>query len=547
MGICGQCGELKSKRNDKNNKGSFNGNYFIDCEIQKNKNEICFKIPIVEDSSSEYNIQKVEENKEKSKTETIEEKKSEKVEDSSSEYNIQKVEENKEELKTDTIEEKKIVKEKIFEEKIFEEKNKNQEIKDEINKRQYDLRKGKIPSYKKKNDNIDLIEKIGKETCLLDEEIKKQENKARLLEDMSKMGTITKEEIISKKKKNPENFFSEQEIIQNKSDEQIYALGIFSKVLENLGMTTAIEKNSCNEDSTNTAQTTMQFLVNGMADRSKFDLHFDFGEEKNSKLLNDETERRKFHDKLRKKISKEYNIKEEDIIITFPRRGSYLVTLIFKSEDFRLDADELLKKFQNEKDELGKLKSIEKGIILGGCYLTKNMLDPKGNNRDGGWAGKGEKRGNEEYIPPTGWIGYGLKVSDVYENNIWLGMNNTDGEWCVAYHGVARNQEPEEVARITGVIYKSGFIPSKEGKITDDPDLRHPGKNCGLGVYCSPDINYAESYAGITTFNGENYKCVLMLRINPKKIRQSTKYPKEYILEPTTDEIRPYRILLKKC
>ena len=77
--------------------------------------------------------------------------------------------------------------------------------------------------------------------------------------------------------------------------------------------------------------------------------------------------------------------------------------------------------------------------------------------------------------------------------------------------------------------------------------MRHPGKTCGLGVYCSPDINYAEGYAGITEFNGDKYKCVLMLRVNPKKIRQSTSYPKEYILEPNTDEIRPYRILLKKC
>ena len=47
--------------------------------------------------------------------------------------------------------------------------------------------------------------------------------------------------------------------------------------------------------------------------------------------------------------------------------------------------------------------------------------------------------------------------------------------------------------------------------------------------------------------NGKKYKCVLMLRVNNDKIRQSSTYPKEYILEPTTDEIRPYRILFKKC
>ena len=36
-----------------------------------------------------------------------------------------------------------------------------------------------------------------------------------------------------------------------------------------------------------------------------------------------------------------------------------------------------------------------------------------------------------------------------------------------------------------------------------------------------------------------------MLRVNPKKIRQSSTYPKEYILEASNNEIR-YRILLKE-
>ena len=69
-----------------------------------------------------------------------------------------------------------------------------------------------------------------------------------------------------------------------------------------------------------------------MSDKPKYDLHFDFGKEKNEKLLNDKNERKLFHDKLRKRLSIEYNINEEDIIITFPRKGSYKVTVIFKSK-----------------------------------------------------------------------------------------------------------------------------------------------------------------------------------------------------------------------
>ena len=393
---------------------------------------------------------------------------------------------------------------------------------DEINGRQFNLRTGKEIVNEKKSDNIKLIEKVGKAKGLSSEEIKKEADKTQILEDMITFGTIMKEKILAEKQKNPEKYISEEEIIQNESDEQTYALGILSKVLENQGTITVIEKDNNSEDAKKTAQTSMQFLVNGMSDKIKYDFHFDFGEETNSILLNNEEERKKFHDKLRKKLAKEYNMKEEDIIISCPRHGSYLVTIIFKSEDFKLVKEDLLKKFKNEKDELGKLKSIEKGIILDGCILNTNMLDPKGNNRDGGWAEMGEKRGGEDYIPPIGWTGYGLKVNDVYENNIWLGMNNIEGEWCVAYHGVARACSPKDVAKITGKIVKSGFKPSTGGKITFDPDLRHPGKTCGLGVYCSPDINYAEGYAGITEFNGDKYKCVLMLRVNPKK--NKTKY-----------------------
>ena len=418
----------------------------------------------------------------------------------------------------------------------------------EINKRQYNLRSLGYIKNEVKSENINLIEKNGKLKGLTNEEIKNETKKAQLLEDMSTIGTIMKEEILKEKENNPDKFISLEKIIEQKSDEQIYDLGIFSKVLENQGMVTAISKNNNDNDlEKETSMTNMQFLVNGMSNKNKYNLHFDFGKEKNANLLENEEKRKIFHDKLRKKLAKEYNLNEEDILITFPRKGSYQVTIIFKSQDFELNENELKAKFANYKEELGKLKQIEKGIILDGCILYSQMLDHRGNNSDGGWAGKGEKRGGEDYIPPTGWTGYGLKVYDTYGDNTWLGMNNSKGEWCVAYHGVARGQDSKSVAKITGLITKSGFKPSTGGKITNDPDLRHPGKVCGLGVYCTPDINYAEGYSGITEFNGERYKCVLMLRINPEKIRQSTTWPKEYILEPNTDEIRPYRILLKKC
>jgi len=482
---------------------------------------------------------KREEKEEKRK---IEEEEKQKKENEERDKKIEEEKRKREEAKRKREEER----QRKEEEKRKEEERKKIEIKNKINMRQYNLRNSIEIKDNKKSDNIILIEQKGKLKGLSSEEIKKETKKAELIEDMSTMGTIMKEEIIKEKETNPEKFISTEEIIEQKSNDQLYALAIFSKALEDQGMVTAIEKNS-DEEEKKTAMTNMQFLINGMSNRNKYDLHFDFDEAKTEKLLNDEEERIKFHDKLRKKISKEYNINEEDIIVTFPRKGCYQVSVIFKSEDFNLNEEELKEKFISEKDELGKLKQIQKKIILEGCKLNSKMLDYRGNNKDGGWAGIGEKRGGEDYIPPIGWIGYGLNVLDVYGDNTWIGMNNSKGEWCVAYHGVARREPKEEVSRITGLIVTSGFKSSTWGAATDDEDKRHPGTKCGLGVYCSPDINYAEDYAGVTEFNQENYKCVLMLRINPEKIRQSSSWPKEYILEPHTDEIRPYRILLKKC
>ena len=422
----------------------------------------------------------------------------------------------------------------------------------EINERQINFNNNSLEvEYKKNNENIELIEKNAEKNGLSKAEIIREVKRTQLLEDMSAMGTIMKNKIKKEISINPDKFVTKEEIIQKEeSDKELYALYIYSKFLESQGMTTSVEKENDEKDENdiNTAETSLQFLVNGMSNKNKYNLHFELGKEKNEIFLSNEKKRREFHDKLRKKLSREFNIKEEDIIITFPRKGCYQVTIIFKSQDFELSEEELLDKFKNEKEELGKLKKIEKGIILDGCFLRKSMLDPKGNNRDGGWAPKGEKRGGEEYLPPYGWIGYGLRVEGVYGDNTWIGMNNVDGEWCVAYHGVARGQESKEVARIAGIIPKSGFKPSTWGKATNEDDIRHPGEKCGLGVYCSPDISYIEKndYAGIIEFNGKKYKCALMLRVNPKKIRQSSIYNKEYILEPTTDEIRPYRILLKE-
>ena len=154
---------------------------------------------------------------------------------------------------------------------------------------------------------------------------------------------------------------------------------------------------------------------------------------------------------------------------------------------------------------------------MGGCKLSKNMLDPRGNRIDG-W-GIGEKRGNKPYYPPIGWIGIWLKLIDKSEDNIWIRMDDSEGEWCVAYLGVGRFNESDEVKKIVGLIYKGAFKPGSNQVHSECDDQYHPGKKVEEGVYCTPKIKTAEDYSGISTINVKNYETVLMVRIKPEAIR----------------------------
>ena len=154
-----------------------------------------------------------------------------------------------------------------------------------------------------------------------------------------------------------------------------------------------------------------------------------------------------------------------------------------------------------------------------------------------------------------GWTGIGLKVKNKYDNgdNTWIGMDNSPGEWCVAYHGVASGQSSDNVKDVTGKIVKSTFKKGGGQAHADCPDQYHPGKKVGEGVYCTPTIETAEGYAGKSQINGEKYKTVLMVRVKPEAIRHcdecfGSKAPYNYwVVNGTLDEIRPYRILYKKC
>ena len=408
---------------------------------------------------------------------------------------------------------------------------------------------------KKRNEQINNILKRQKEkrnkadnTNIINEE-EREKYINETIEDMSIMGTIIKDQILYDRQTNPEKYIQIKEAIKTgEKNNPLFIVGLLAQTLENEGITTAIEKeiNNKNEEETSTY---LQFLVNGYATKKKYILHFDFEEERNNQLLNNKKEQELFNDKLRKTLAKEYNIKENDIIISFPQKGSYETTIIFKSNNFiNLDKKELLEKFKYE-PELGKLKDLYTDLILSGCKLNKNMFDSKGNNKDGGW-GINEKRGGEPYLPPIGWIRYGLNFLGKYDNgnNNWLSHDNRKGEWCVAYHGVAQGQSSDNVKKVVGLIANSNLKQGKGQCYSNYDDYRHKGEKVKDGVYCTPDpkIVIEDGYAGVAEINNEKYYMAFMLRVNPQKIRAPVNKKDYWVLNGLDSEIRPYGILIKK-
>ena len=377
-----------------------------------------------------------------------------------------------------------------------------------------------------------------------------------VLEDMCIYGAITKQEIKEEKQKHPEKFIETSQALNMENENQgIFALGLLSNNLEELGIETAIEKEG-NPDDNNAGITLMQFISNGMITKKKYDLHFEFGDQRNNELLNDKNEFEKFKENLKLKLSKDHNIPPEKIIVTLPQKGSFHVQVIFQSDEFNnLDKKEFIEKFKNDPEfkELSNLKDIHEDVIMGGVKLRADMLDPAGNRNDG-W-GIGEQRGGKDYDPPIGWNGIGLKVTNKFDNgdNTWIGMNNSKGEWCVAYHGVGTGQSSDKVKAVTGIIVGTQFKAGWRQAHSECPDQFHPGQKVGDGVYCTPTIKTAEKYAGVSTIKGVNYKTVLMVRVKPSALRHcdicsDSRAPNNYwVVNGTTDEIRPYRILYKKC
>ena len=216
----------------------------------------------------------------------------------------------------------------------------------------------------------------------------------------------------------------------------------------------------------------------------------------------------------------------------------------------------LMNNLNSSLEKCGSILSSEKNqnikickmFLLFDCLVPEIMLDKRGDCTSG-WRQNGQN-GPPSYLknfnPPIGWIAIGINVLDKYDNgdNTWLGTANIKGEWYIGYHGI-RNKNA-----INGIL-RNGFIigprQNYEESYNNNILTQNSHMLCDKGAYFTPEIDEAKKYTGIIKYNEYNLRIVFMCRINPKKVRiAELGSNKEYWLtNGTTDEVRPYRILIK--
>ena len=350
--------------------------------------------------------------------------------------------------------------------------------------------------------------------------------------DMAIMGTITRDYITKDTNNNPNKYISTQNAL-NSPEEYYFILGILSDYLTKQGVITAIEKkdqNQLSKQKLKEIDTFLQFIINGLSNLKKHELKFDFGWEKNQIILSNSKEREDFLDLLRYSLSKGLNIATNQMVLTYPRMGSVLVTVVFRTEDFNnISVNQLQNYFSIHAPSINHLISIESNLVLDGILLNPELLDNRGNNLNQGWE-IGGKRGGRPYYPPSGWKGYGLRVLGKYDNgnDKWISCNGSDGEWCVAYHGASQK-------------INNNYIMMR-----NVDDINHPGQKVGEGVYVSPRPNVLDNEGGTVQVGNKRYKIGFMLRVKPDKIRIAQNNTDYWVLNGNSSEIRPYRIMIKE-
>ena len=315
---------------------------------------------------------------------------------------------------------------------------------------------------------------------------------------------------------------------------------LLTKIFETKGIKLMIGKDNTFKE---LSKRCLQNISVGFTEIKKYEFHFKT--KNDSLLLNNLDEYYNFIEKLRQNLSKELKIPSENIIFGPPRKGSVIVPLALIKENIKnLD----LERIKKTNLDLGELVEINKLPIYEYIYLDQNIFDPRYNNQDDEKWGNREKRGKEEYIPPKGWIGFGLNVEDNYDNGNaeWLCFGGIyENEFAIAYYPIKEEDNDilfeSDIQNIDEFDYYNLIAKSIDNR-SGESELE-----TGKGTILYQDIKFAQKQASFIDIDENNlFKIALMCRVNPKTIRAPKDYKELWVLNPNSEEIRPYRILIKR-
>ena len=360
-----------------------------------------------------------------------------------------------------------------------------------------------------------------------------------------------KREIIKEKQSNPNKFIDIESTLSSTGllstsnpspNDYKYILCLIGKILKNKNIEVGIYEENKNKDRIDLSS--IQFIFSGLINRKKFRICFSnaIDEDMCISIIHDLAYRKLFIEEWKTKISNKIKINKKLIILTNPRVVDSLLfmDLAFNPSVRNINENTLEK-------ELKKIGFVEvtPRPLLDGCRLSPNIF----NSRYNKYYKKilhNQKRGGEDYIQPLNWTVYGINVSGKYDfgNNDWLGNKNKNGEFAVAYYGI-NNLINKNLNMMENIMSLMGNLETGN-TFVNIKNIRNPGQNCKSGAYFYKNPNYAENSSEIIKIGGFEYKIMFMCRVKPSKIMQPENFKDCWILSPSPDEVRPYKILIKK-
>ena len=312
-------------------------------------------------------------------------------------------------------------------------------------------------------------------------------------------------------------------------------LGYLGSELSLYRIRTFIEKEPSNEI---IRDITFKIILGGLATQRVYKIIVQSEKEKN-KFRENTKSWDEFLQSIRKKIAKIYRVEKDDVLIFNKDIKRFEFMMIIHNK--RLNGvDQALKNMGLD---------VSTGNLLNNLILSANMFETKYCKDKNEWFIGNRMRGGERYNPPYGWTGLAIKLRNKFGDDFeWLGKKGVRGkEWCVAFHGIGRGDELIKAFSILNTNLRAGpkqrYSTYKNTRIYSKEEFR----KCGRGVYLTPEIKKAEKYAHKTKlgYNDKEFQFAVQTRVNPSKIRDPGVHPINWILNGSSQEIRPYRLLVK--